>query len=249
MYDPKQDKWRRCSSMLYVRSDAGAVVCNDMIYCIGGFTGEEIHCAVEAIYPIDLCATGDGYHGGWVKMQHMKRRRSGVSCEAFHQYIYAVGGYDGTSQLDSIERYDSFINRWQEVSTMNTPRSNMGLLTINNRIIIVGGYGNDYTTNKCELFDPEKLTCNTIEDLPCPEGCSGIKLVVASSGTFALAHKYLWESEADRIRNNVKHTERALAEKEKARQQEEENSRASTQYVVEDENSYPMQRLHVRLRQ
>ena len=93
--------------MLYVRSDAGAVVCDGLIYCIGGFTGETIHSSVEAIRPSALPYVDE--FSNWFKVGNMRRRRSGVSCESYNGVIYAVGGYDGESQLDSIERFAQII--------------------------------------------------------------------------------------------------------------------------------------------
>ena len=90
--------------MLQVRSDASAVLCKDLIYCIGGFTGEVIHDSVEAINPEDLLNPNGSRRSLWFPVAEMNTPRSGVSCEVFGDYIYAVGGYDGEKQLSSIER-------------------------------------------------------------------------------------------------------------------------------------------------
>jgi len=54
------------------------------------------------------------------------------------QYIYAVGGYDGSSQLSSVERYDVGSDQWTTVTSMNCPRSALGVSVVNNSIYAIG---------------------------------------------------------------------------------------------------------------
>lgn len=41
-------------------------------------------------------------------------------------FLYAVGGNDGSSSLNSVERYDPKTNKWTIVSSMVTRRSSVG---------------------------------------------------------------------------------------------------------------------------
>jgi hypothetical protein len=54
------------------------------------------------------------------------------------QHIYAVGGYDSTYQLSSVERYDIETNQWEEISRMNRPRSALSVVMLNNKIYALG---------------------------------------------------------------------------------------------------------------
>lgn len=54
------------------------------------------------------------------------------------QYIYAVGGYDGGSQLSSVERYDVGSDQWTSVTPMNCPRSALSVSVVNNSIYAIG---------------------------------------------------------------------------------------------------------------
>lgn len=40
--------------------------------------------------------------------------------------IYALGGNDGSSSLNSVEKYDPVSNKWTVVSSMATRRSSVG---------------------------------------------------------------------------------------------------------------------------
>ncbi len=91
--------------MLHVRSDAASVVCKGLIYCLGGNTGEEGHCSVEAIDPKVLMGDEQSEGGiGWFEVASMKHVRSGLACEVINDLIYAVGGSNNGVQLNSIER-------------------------------------------------------------------------------------------------------------------------------------------------
>jgi N-acetylneuraminic acid mutarotase len=56
--------------------------------------------------------------------------------------IYVFGGYDGTSYLDSIERYCVATDRWEMLAcVLNRPIQNTGAACFsNNQILIAGGY-------------------------------------------------------------------------------------------------------------
>ena len=55
-------------------------------------------------------------------------------------YIYAVGGYDSTCQLRSVERYNIDKKCWEFVSQMNSPRSALNLAVISKKLYALGKY-------------------------------------------------------------------------------------------------------------
>ena len=59
---------------------------------------------------------------------------------SLEQFIYAVGGYDGTSQLSSMERYDVGLDQWTAITSMNCPRSALSVSVVENRIYAIGKY-------------------------------------------------------------------------------------------------------------
>ena len=54
------------------------------------------------------------------------------------QVMYAVGGYDGTSQLASVERYSVDTDQWTTIASMQLPRSALSLCALNNKIYAIG---------------------------------------------------------------------------------------------------------------
>jgi hypothetical protein len=75
-----------------------AVACEDHIYVMGGADNAQRYlCSVEK------CRAEDGT---WVTCAPMSTSRYGFSAVALHGFIYCIGGYDGETWLNSVERYD-----------------------------------------------------------------------------------------------------------------------------------------------
>lgn len=53
-------------------------------------------------------------------------------------FIYAVGGYDSSCQLKSVERYSIDKKQWDFVAPMNSPRSALSVAVINNQLFALG---------------------------------------------------------------------------------------------------------------
>lgn len=62
----------------------------------------------------------------WEPIPSMHNRRSTLEVVAIDDCIYALGGNDGSSSLNSVEKYDPKSNKWLVVSSMVTRRSSVG---------------------------------------------------------------------------------------------------------------------------
>ncbi len=54
----------------------------------------------------------DPQTGEWRMVAPMSKRRCGVGVAVVNELLYSVGGHDGQSYLNSIERYDCTTNQW-----------------------------------------------------------------------------------------------------------------------------------------
>jgi len=61
---------------------------------------------------------------------------TGVCC--VDQNIYVAGGYDGVSQLSSVERYNVETDQWQMLAPLSIPRSAHSLTFVSNKIYAIG---------------------------------------------------------------------------------------------------------------
>lgn len=68
----------------------------------------------------------------------MHSRRCYVSVTVHNGLIYAMGGYDGESRLNTVERYDPTSNQWTLITPMLTRRSDAGACTLDDKIYIIG---------------------------------------------------------------------------------------------------------------
>lgn len=57
---------------------------------------------------------------------------------AINQYIYVIGGYDGTRQLNTVERYDTENNTWEFMASMKIARSALSVTVLDCKIYAMG---------------------------------------------------------------------------------------------------------------
>jgi hypothetical protein len=53
-------------------------------------------------------------------------------------YLYACGGNDGSSSLNSCERYCPSYDKWTPIAPMNKRRAGASVTVVNNRLYILG---------------------------------------------------------------------------------------------------------------
>lgn len=61
----------------------------------------------------------------------MLTRRKHLGCAVYKNFIYAVGGRDDLTELNTAERYNLALNQWEPIISMKSRRS--GVSTINNQ--------------------------------------------------------------------------------------------------------------------
>lgn len=86
----------------------------------------------------------------------MKSARSGAAVAAANNYAYALGGYNGTTQLNSVERYDPRLDEWTLVSCMLDHRSALSVASFENKLYVFGGYDGEKFHDTVEVYDCEQ---------------------------------------------------------------------------------------------
>lgn len=79
---------------------------------------------------------------------------TGVGVAVIGQYLYAIGGFDDSSPLDSVERYDPRTNQWTYVAKMTTCRGGVGAGAMGGHLWAVGGHNGDQYLNSVESYNP-----------------------------------------------------------------------------------------------
>lgn len=57
----------------------------------------------------------------------MDARRSTLGVAVLNGCIYAVGGFDGSTGLNTAEMFDPQTGKWRQIGTMSTRRSSVGV--------------------------------------------------------------------------------------------------------------------------
>ena len=65
--------------------------------------------------------------GTWSPIVAMMSRRSGVGLAVVNGQLFAVGGFDGTTYLKTIEVFDAEANNWKLCGSMNFRRLGGGV--------------------------------------------------------------------------------------------------------------------------
>lgn len=68
--------------------------------------------------------------------------------------MYAVGGQDGVSCLNIVEKYDPSENRWSRVAPMSTRRLGVGVAVLDMFLYAIGGSDGTSPLSTVEKYDP-----------------------------------------------------------------------------------------------
>lgn len=79
--------------------------------------------------------------------------RQAIGLAAFGEKLYAVGGRNLTSRLDSVLCFDRTTNVWGSVAPMSNVRSGVGVAVLGGKMYAVGGRDNEGCHNSMERFD------------------------------------------------------------------------------------------------
>ena len=162
VYDPATDTWQTKQPMPTIRLHLSASTIGNLIYLIGGITGEPIHevLSLNEVYNVA--------NDSWTTKEPMPYPVDSDSSAVCAGKIYVIGG-------SSIQIYDSLNNSWSIgtsmlsaqgafVSTattgMNAPR----------KIYVIGGFGYNYLDDLVQVYNPENNTWGYGTRMPTARG-------------------------------------------------------------------------------
>lgn len=145
MYDRLSDKWYTVASLNQPRRNNGGSTFNDRLFSVGGFDGHNVLSSVE---------TYDARMRNWIQVAPMTTPRSSPMVSSQNGFLYALGGTNG-ERLNSVERYDPRVNKWELLSgSLLKVRSAGAACTYNNELYMIGGMDNLHNVhNSMETWD------------------------------------------------------------------------------------------------
>lgn len=118
-----------------------------LLSCSGGGSSE------GAASPTTSSLSPSGPPITWTAKTHMPTPRTEFGVATVNNKIYAIGGYSGTglpgSVLQTVEEYDPLTDIWTLKAAMPTPRRQLVVVAVNNKIYAIGGV--NFTSNKSSV--------------------------------------------------------------------------------------------------
>ncbi|XP_014001481.1 kelch-like protein 17 isoform X1 [Salmo salar] len=134
-----------------------------VLFAVGQCAPEVTHQGGGSLFAIHGdCEAYDTRTDRWHMVASMSTRRARVGVAAIGNKLYAVGGYDGTSDLATVESYDPITNSWQPEVSMGTRRSCLGVAVLHGLLYAAGGYDGASCLNSAERYDPLTSTWTSI---------------------------------------------------------------------------------------
>ncbi len=91
----------------------------------------------------------------WESVAPLNIQRHQLGVAELNGNLYAVGGSDGITRLETVEVYNRRTDEWKFVGSLNTCRSGVGVCTAGDALFGFGGYNGRICLSTVERYDPE----------------------------------------------------------------------------------------------
>ncbi|GAM27885.1 hypothetical protein SAMD00019534_110610 [Acytostelium subglobosum LB1] len=88
--------------------------------------------------------------------------KTSFSLAVIDEYLYVIGGYQGSTATDIVDRYHPRTNSWCQVAPMNTKRSEFASVVLDDMIYVIGGGMPGAST--AERYNPHSNTWSLISN-------------------------------------------------------------------------------------
>ncbi|XP_069935542.1 kelch-like protein 17 isoform X7 [Oryctolagus cuniculus] len=168
-YDPVTNTWQPEVSMGTRRSCLGVATLHGLLYAAGSHTQQEHQGPLASCRWEPVCRgrlrqlVTPGHRGevlcppqvnAWTPVASMLSRRSSAGVAVLEGALYVAGGNDGTSCLNSVERYSPKAAAWESVAPMSIRRSTHDLVAMDGWLYAVGGNDGSSSLNSIEKYNP-----------------------------------------------------------------------------------------------
>jgi N-acetylneuraminic acid mutarotase len=127
----------------------------------------------------------------WTIKKSMPTARGGLGVAVVNGKIYAIGGSNDDTHLDTTEEYNPATDTWTSKSPMPTARSGFAVAVYQNKIYCIGGTtGDSGFTGATEVYDPATDTWQTKLSMPTPR--ADLCASVADGKIYCIGGKKHW---------------------------------------------------------
>jgi N-acetylneuraminic acid mutarotase len=102
----------------------------------------------------------------WTRRADMPTARQGVCAAAVDGIIYAIGGWNPSGDLSTVEAYDPATDTWTTKADMPTRRNNPAVAVVDGIIYVISGNPGIEVTSAVEAYNPATDKWTTKADMP-----------------------------------------------------------------------------------
>ncbi|GJM94712.1 hypothetical protein PR202_ga11384 [Eleusine coracana subsp. coracana] len=99
-----------------------------------------------------------------------KKQRFALAAAELNGVVYAAGGYNGSSYLQSAERYDPREGLWGRLPSMNARRGCHALTVLGEELYAIGGFDGERMLSSIEIYDPRLNVWRMGDPMTAPRG-------------------------------------------------------------------------------
>ncbi|XP_029345540.1 kelch-like protein 2 isoform X2 [Acyrthosiphon pisum] len=173
-YDPKINLWQLLTTIMTPHFLGGLAVVKDNFVVAVGRIGYGLESPNQYVNVLDV--SSESPH--WKPTTNMLVKRRNLGVGVINDYIYAVGGSDENSCVNSVEAFDCRTQTWRMISSMSIRRESVGLGVLNNLLYVVGGCnGRDDSIQflkSVECYYPSIDTWKSVAEMCVPRMAAGV---------------------------------------------------------------------------
>ncbi len=166
-YDPASNTWASLPDLPRGANHVGVVTLGNAIYAFGGFI-EQNRTPHDEAFAFEA--------GAWRKLRRLPEACGAIACIAVGNMIHLVGGAIGSDNRRSVDWhlvYDPSTDRYTRRQPMPLARDHVGIVTVNNRLHVIGGRVDTFHTNSNLHHAYDAKTDNWTFLAPIPTARSG----------------------------------------------------------------------------
>jgi hypothetical protein len=168
--DAVNECWRPCKSMNTERVYFGGASMHGKLFAFGGQNLEYKALCETEVY--------DCLRDEWLVGPELRTARRNCAGAADGSRVFAMGGFDGNSILNSVEAYDPRMRNWMELAPMSTPRSSASACASSDGKIWALGGSSGSRLASVEFYDVRANKWGSIVDMHDARSAGGAACVL-----------------------------------------------------------------------
>nr|XP_057946765.1 kelch-like ECH-associated protein 1A isoform X2 [Doryrhamphus excisus] len=178
-FDPRRKVWIKLADMAAPSSGLAACSLFGLLYTVGGR-----NLSLENNTESDMLCCYNPMTNQWSQRAPLNTPRNRLGVAVVDGCIYAVGGSQGSTLHNTVERWDPESNRWSYVCPMSVARMGSGVAACGGALYVVGGLDGPNRSNATEKYQPDTNTWHQLA--PMTTVRSGLGLVCVNSYLYAI---------------------------------------------------------------